>query len=79
MNKLIAKIEKNSAQEIQINLAEFKGQAYIDIRLWEKGLPSEPGGESPTKKGICFHCELIDDIIDSLHKAKAALKSEGND
>ena len=67
----IAKIDKNSAEEIRFSFAEWNGKRYLDIRVWVKADPEEGKGELPTKKGIRFNLELLDEFIEILQKINA--------
>lgn len=75
MQKEIAKIDKNSQEELIIQLTNFKGYDLIDLRLWTKPLPLEKGAEArPTKKGLTLKTELIPELIEALKKADKAYK-----
>jgi len=68
--KLIAEIEKGAAEIVKVTISEFRGQHYLDFRIWVD--PSRQGDYGtqpiPTKKGICLHTEMIPDL-------QAAIKS----
>jgi hypothetical protein len=76
MGELLARLDKNSAEEIEFNLEEYHGQHYLDIRVWLKGQPGENGAETPTKKGIRFNVELLDEFIQALQKINAGMDGE---
>ena len=76
MQKLISKFDKNSIEEILVELSDYKGQTYLNIRAWIK---DNDGEFLPTKKGLTCHCELIPDLIEALQKAKEIISgSKGN-
>jgi hypothetical protein len=53
--------------KIIVALKEFKGKEYIDIRTYfENG----NGDWIPTKKGVTFSPESLDEMIDILKSAK---------
>jgi hypothetical protein len=60
-------IEKRDTEIIRISLKEYKGHDYVDIRQYYK---SDDGEFLPTKKGVTFNPELIDEIIDALRSLK---------
>jgi len=75
VQKEIAKIDKNSQEELIIQLTNFKGYDLIDLRLWTKPLPSEEGAKSkPTKKGVTLKACLIPELMEALRKADKAYK-----
>lgn len=76
MGELLARLDKNSAEEIEFHLEEYHGQQYLDIRIWVKGEPSAPGSEQPTKKGIRFNVELLGEFIQALQRINAGLTFE---
>jgi hypothetical protein len=71
MSETIAKLDKNSAEEIRFSFAEWNGKRYLDIRVWIKADPDEGKAELPTKKGIRFNLELLDEFIEILQKINA--------
>lgn len=75
MNKIIKKIDKNSLEEVIIQLTNFKGKDLIDIRVWTKPLPTEEGASKPSKKGVCLSISAIPDLVEGLKEAQRA--SEG--
>jgi len=67
----IAKLDKNTAEEIRFSFAEWHDKKYLDIRVWVKADPEEGKEEQPTKKGIRFSLELLDEFIKILQKINA--------
>jgi len=66
MNKQIAKIQKNSMEEIRIALQEYEGENLIDMRVW-----AEVDGEwIRTRKGLCIRLDLVPELIKALEKVK---------
>ncbi|MBP8625338.1 MAG: transcriptional coactivator p15/PC4 family protein [Syntrophorhabdaceae bacterium] len=56
-------------------LKEFKGKRYIDIRTY---FENDDGEWLPTKKGITFSPDLLDDVMKILEDAKKAIeKTDG--
>ena len=73
MEKEIRTIEKNSSEDIRVQLTNFKGHDLVDVRIWTRPGPGETDEKpKPTKKGICVSPRLIPEIIDALHAADAA-------
>ncbi|MCX5803560.1 MAG: transcriptional coactivator p15/PC4 family protein [Proteobacteria bacterium] len=76
MSKLIGEVEKNQKERIRVSLAEYQGylsasQAgkYVDYRVYFR---DDKGEWFPTKKGVTFNDEAIDEVIPLLQKASGA-------
>ena len=72
--RLIDQFNKNSIEKIKIHLQEWKGNTYVDVRVWVQLDAEESGGEITTKKGLTLHVELIPDLIKALQKAEKAIQ-----
>ena len=74
---LIAEIEKGAAEIVKISISEYRGQHYLDFRIWID--PSRQGDYGtqpiPTKKGICLHTEMIPDLQKAIKAAAAYICS----
>ncbi len=70
MDQLIATIAKNPEEEIRVSLREYKGHAFIDIRVYWK--PPE-GEAAPTKKGVTLNPEFFPDLKKAMAALEAAL------
>jgi len=62
----IGEIDKGK-DKIIVTVKEFKGKQYIDIRTF---FENDAGEWIPTKKGISFTPENLDEAIKLLQKAK---------
>ena len=60
--RLIHRFDKSSLEEVRAVLQEWRNQTYLDLRIWMKGNPGEPGGETPTKKGITLNVDLLGEL-----------------
>lgn len=60
-------IEKRENEIIRISIREYKGHDYVDVRQYFKGTEDD---FLPTKKGVTFSPELIDDVIEALQSLK---------
>jgi len=78
MQKLIDQFDKNSLEKVKVHLQEWKGEKYIDVRVWILPDAGEEGAEIATKKGLTLHCELIPDLIKALEKARAGITGSDN-
>lgn len=75
MDKLIATIEKNSNEEIQVGISEFKGHDLINIRVYTEIEGSKD--KVPTKKGITCNVKLIPGLLSALKEAEQVVIKEG--
>jgi len=72
--QLIGEFDKNAVEKIKVHLQEWKGSAYVDMRVWIKSDAGENGGEIATRKGLTLHVELIPDLIKALQEAGKAIQ-----
>ena len=72
----IDSFNKNSVDLIKVNLQEWKGQMYVDMRIWHLDNPAEIGAENPTHKGITMSAELLPRLLDALQKAQETFELE---
>jgi len=67
----ITVFKKNLFEEVRVKLVNWKGQDYLDVRVWFKGDADE---FFPTKKGLTIGVELIPKFLDALQEATMVLK-----
>lgn len=60
-------IVKTNEECIKVQKRTYKDHEFVDIRLFFK---DSEGNWKPTKKGITFKPEMIDEIIEELEKLK---------
>jgi hypothetical protein len=75
MGKLVTKFDKNSTEEVHVQITEYKGHNLIDIRVFYY-----PEGEEearPTKKGISISTDLFPDLKKAILELEKALSEEG--
>lgn len=68
---LIAELEKNQKEKIRIEITEYRGHKFCDVRVY---FEDEQGTWRPTKKGIALNDECIDPVIEALQRASKALE-----
>ena len=56
-------IKKNKSNYVQIELREYEGHKYVDVREF---YDAEDGKRLPTKKGITFSPKVLEEVIDGL-------------
>ena len=67
--RLIDEFHKTSVEKVKIHLQGWKGNAYIDVRVWKVEGSQDQQADIATKKGICISIELLPDLIKILQKA----------
>lgn len=74
--RLIDEFHKNSVEIVKIHVQEWKGEKYIDLRVWYSEKAGHNGGESPTKKGLTFRATLLPQLIRSLQAAQDHIEGQ---
>lgn len=65
----VAEFAKNSREVIRVAVSQFKGHDLVHVRVW---VPKDDGALIPTKAGITFRRDVLDQMIEALQLAKAA-------
>jgi len=73
-DKTVYTIQRNDGQEVRITLREYKGNQYVDIRMFFQ--PKEGGDMLPTKKGITIPVAHLGELREALKEAQDVLPSE---
>jgi len=60
MSDIIMDIDKGSGEIIRVEISEFKGQQYLNLRVWYTDKNS--GEFKPTQKGITVRPELYGEL-----------------
>jgi len=74
-SRLVAELDKNSAELIRIHFVQWKKTTYADIRVWHKTEVGDDGDIKPTTKGLRINAELLPDLIRVLNEAQRALEA----
>ena len=56
-------IEKNSRESIVVSETEYKGNKYVDVRVFYKDTDSTL---KPTRKGVSFRHDQLDELVSAL-------------
>jgi hypothetical protein len=72
MEKVIASFEKNSEEQVQVKLQDFKGRRYVDIRIWAR----EDAAWIPTYKGLTLDAELLGELRKAIDAAFSEVEVE---
>ena len=75
MEKLISTIEKNSREEIRVELSEFKGHDLLAVRVYTDIDGAEE--RKPTKKGITINVKLLPDLLKAVTEAERQARQGG--
>jgi hypothetical protein len=69
--RVVAQLQRNKDELLQVAITTFHGHQYVDIRrLWK------PAGQDefvPTKKGVALRPEQLEEVIEALEQAQAEL------
>jgi len=68
----IQDIDKGAGEIIRIEISEFKGQSYLNLRVWYTDKNS--GEYKPTQKGITVKPELFSQLKEAILKAEPEIK-----
>ena len=66
-DQVIAVIDRSATEKTYITRSEYKGKAYIHIRVYYQG---PEGNYLPSKSGVAFDEESFDQLQDALHGLK---------
>jgi len=69
---IIQDIDKGSGEIIRIEISEYKGQNYLNLRVWYTDKNS--GEFKPTQKGITVKPELFPQLKEAVLKAEPEIK-----
>ena len=75
MDKLVCQFEKNSREEIRVQLREFKGHQLLDIRTFY--FTSDAGEPKPSPKGISLSIKLLPQLKEAILEAERLLNEQG--
>ena len=68
---IIKDIEKGNGEILRIEITEFKGSKYLNIRTWYTD--KESGEYKPTQKGVAVKPELYNDLKQGILDAEEIL------
>ena len=69
---VIRDIDKGAGEIIRVEISEFKGKSYLNIRIWYTDRDS--GEYKPTQKGISIRPELFGALKDALLAAEGEIQ-----
>jgi hypothetical protein len=73
-NKIIASIPRSATEEIHIQINEYKGKKYLDMRVY---YTTDDGiNWNPTKKGVTFSPDKLDELKQAIEEAQKEFEDE---
>ena len=73
-DQLIATIEKSATTELRVQIREYRGTTFVDIRTYAT---SDATGKAPTHKGVTVPPDKLGELIEALHEAEARAQAAG--
>lgn len=72
-NKILATIPRTATEEIHVQVNEYKGKKYLDLRIFY----TTDGGNSwlPTKKGVAVYPENLELLKEAIELAQKEFES----
>ncbi|TGK09185.1 transcriptional regulator [Leptospira selangorensis] len=67
---VIRDIDKGKGEIIRVEISEFKGNKYLNLRVW---YTDSEGEYKPTQKGIAIPVGLYSEVKDAILAAESAL------
>ncbi len=71
---LIAKFQKNPLEEVRTEITEYKGEQYLNIRIWYDASDNGQPEWRPSQKGITLNISLYDDLKAAILKAEKKIE-----
>ena len=65
-------LPKNSTEIIRVEVSEYKGEKYLNIRIWYKDKTSEEF--KPSQKGVAIRANQYDEFISAIREAQNDIK-----
>ncbi len=73
-SKMLASIPRSATEEIHIQINEYKGKQYLDLRVY---YTTDDGiNWNPTKKGVTFPPDKLEELKQAVEEAQKELCTE---
>ena len=69
--ELIGSVRKNKMESLQVHVREFRGEIYVDARVWILDPTGDPTSMIATKKGLCLRPDVIKGLLPLFTEAVA--------
>lgn len=66
---LVYKFIKNALEEIRIEISEYQGKKYLNLRVWYDASKGQGQDWQPSQKGITISVDLVEDLQKGINKA----------
>ena len=67
-SKILATIQRNDTEQLQIFISEYKGKSYFNLRIF---YTTDDGATwLPTKKGVTFSPDQLDILTEAIAEAQ---------
>jgi hypothetical protein len=76
LHLVIAVLPRGSRAEIRVQLTEFKGRQYAEVRLFEE-FTAVMGARSPTAKGVTIPFEMLPEFARAVVDAEVQARALG--
>ncbi|HIE53057.1 MAG TPA: transcriptional coactivator p15 [Armatimonadetes bacterium] len=74
-DQLIAEFDRNPLEKIRVQIREYRGHRYIDVRTYY--LDDNDNQWKPTRKGLTLNLETSALLREALEKAEEIFEEEG--
>ncbi len=67
-SKILATIQRNDTEQLQIFISEYKGKSYFNLRIF---YTTDDGATwLPTKKGVTYSPDQLDTLTEAIAEAQ---------
>jgi len=71
---LINTFKKNALEEIRVEIVEYNGEQYLNIRIWFDASDNGTPEWRPSQKGITLNINLFNDLKEAVLKAEKEIE-----
>ena len=72
--KTLVDIRKSDSERLRINISEYRGRTFIDLRVWYS---TESGEYKPGRAGVSLRPDQIGEVVQGLLVASRAVDPRG--
>lgn len=66
---LITKFNKNPLEEVRVEITDFRGEKFLNLRIWFDASSNGKPEWRPSQKGLTLNINLFDDLKAAIDKA----------
>ncbi len=71
---IVGSFPKNNREDVRVSLSKFKGYDLLGVRVWYRSEHDDP---KPSKSGITIRVEMLPELLELMHQAKAIAVEKG--